>query len=165
MHSHHHFADDFVKTKKIVEASEKLAQSFQPLIPIDKLGAVLEQPNEDQFVFVDGCRSQFKSFKPIIIECHNIIQCELVRSEIGHDVASRFDKLLSGHDLSASAKNGAHSNSRVDSYIRYKGDNPPPKSRPSTGINDKLSSKFPQRNRKAKIIGKETETLQLVYIF
>lgn len=150
-------SDEFVKTKKIIEASEKLAKSFQPLVPIDKLGAILEQPNEDQFVFVDGCRSNFKSFKPTIIECHNIIHRELVRSEIGHDVASRFDKLLAGHDVSAAAKNGAHSNSRVDPYSRYKGDNPLPRSRPKTGINDKLSSKFPQRNRKARIIGKVTE--------
>ncbi|OHS92955.1 hypothetical protein TRFO_12139 [Tritrichomonas foetus] len=146
----------FVQTQQIVEASESLVKSFQPLIPLTQLGHILEQPNENKFVWVLGCSSKLVNFRPTIHECHLIIHNDMVRSEIGHDVASRFDRLLAGRDVSASnSRNRAHSNSRVDAFSRFKGDEPP-KSRPSTGFNEKLSSKFPLKNRKGQVMGKET---------
>lgn len=148
--------DGLVKQQQIIEASENLANSYQPIVSLQSMGAAFEQPNDPAFVIVNPLSSRIKSYKPIIVECHKKIHKDLLRSEIGQDVASKFDRLLAGRDVNSQSKTGAHSNTRVDPYFKQKTEKLQ-KRRPGTGVTEKLDHRFPKRNRKAKIIGKETE--------
>ena len=151
-----------LKSRTIQEAADYLQDSFQPLIQLTELGKILEQPNENKFIVVRGCTSKISTFKDIIHECHTKIQNDKARSEIGHDVATKFDRLLTAHDTTTHvSRNQAQSNSRIETFSKYKGEYSPKYQQPS-GINNKLAAKFPLQNRKAQVIGNETDQFEFL---
>lgn len=140
-----------VITKKIMTTNENMDKTFKPLIPLPMLGTMLEMKNERKFTTVNGCTTPVPVFSKTIHQIHQTIKKDLIRSEIGHEAASRFDRLLAGSTVTSRVA-GAKNNTKYEPYFRMKGD-PPPKPRPSTGIQPKLLGRFPINTRRARVIG------------
>jgi hypothetical protein len=145
LHQIGHFrATDAVKAYGGLPPSE----GTQPIISLASLAAVMEQPDEPVFIKVRGCRAPLTSFKGQIHEVHQIIHQDLVRSEVGAEVSSRFARLAGPSQSSTLSFGGARSLIRAELFSKQKR----LAKQKRSAINHKLLESFPAESRKAKTL-------------
>ncbi|OHS96643.1 hypothetical protein TRFO_37139 [Tritrichomonas foetus] len=144
---------NFTTLNKVVIANQDIESAFKVLVPIIQFAQADYVPNESIFALVPGCTAPYSSFTDAIRKLHIQIKNDGLRTELGRDIASRFDMLLAGKTNHNVTTNGIKTNTRSDPFHKYSNMNV--KTKQKSGFVEKLSLKFPGQNRKPQVLANQ----------